>query len=872
MPSGARQPAAEGETNMSIRNTVISLLLSACLCSTPLPVTAAENDGKPCGDSLTWSYDGAGTLTISGTGDMWDFRFFDDYCCFQEGSIDTEYYDQKDADAVEGGDPPWARYQYLAKRVCIGEGVTSIGKDAFYCFYNLLEVSLPSTLSKIGYEAFSGCTMLENVTFPEGLTEIGAQAFSECSLKEISIPGTVRSIGHHAFSWNYYLRSAELNEGLESIGDSCFADCYRLKDINFPSTLTRIGNNIMENDGAWLFEQKDKEFVTINGWYLYRYFGEGGDIVIPDSIRELDTHCFYEASFYTYWGDDYSSEDDFPDLYEWDDFPDDDGYMEAYDVMRFDIDSITLPDSITVLKKGQFADHWSLQRLHIGAGITEIPADFCSGCGSLQIVELPEGLLKIGSSAFQWCRELTDINFPDSLEDVDSTAFPDAPFIRNFGDWVVIGKGILMKYQGMDRVVTVPEGVRLIASDAFYESKAVSVTLSSTVQNLSARAFRSDMLVELTLNDELESIPAGVIIGSKSFRTLRIPAGVTDINPYCYKHEMVFTVIGEAGSEAEAFAEETHMPFRTAEIREGEDMTLDPAKDCWSFKNNSSVFSSQNYLTDADRALLEEYNLKTESAWGGACFGMCATIILAKNGLFSADMIKSGASSIGELEASPKVQSMINFFQCLQQTDEFRLGKNTEHFEQCVFEMIRIAEEIPNGESPFMICFDTTGGGRHAVVGYGTEEGSWFYNDREWNHRILVYDPNKVSFMDECCLYYDPVTLSVSIPQYGFYWDAVRSGNWLYLRTCNNLHVLNVCSYPFAERFAPDLLKGDLNADGSLTAEDAELMLDYLLCRTEPDAAQTARVDLSGDGRLTAADLTLLKQKLLVRRPQPAAA
>ena len=56
---------------------------------------------------------------------------------------------------------------------------------------------------------------------------------------------------------------------------------------------------------------------------------------------------------------------------------------------------------------------------------------------------------------------------------------------------------------------------------------------------------------------------------------------------------------------------------------------------------------------------------------------------------------------------------------------------------------------------------------------------------------------------------------------------------------------------------------GDIDNDGQRTAEDADLILGYLLCRSElaPDAA--LRADLNGDGSVTAIDLTLLKQMIL---------
>ena len=61
-----------------------------------------------CGDDLTWTLTDDGVLTISGTGDMWDFEY--------------NYED--------GGNAPWAGYITQVRRLVVSEGVTSLGREA----------------------------------------------------------------------------------------------------------------------------------------------------------------------------------------------------------------------------------------------------------------------------------------------------------------------------------------------------------------------------------------------------------------------------------------------------------------------------------------------------------------------------------------------------------------------------------------------------------------------------------------------------------------------------------------------------------------------------------------------------------------------
>ena len=66
---------------------------------------------------------------------------------------------------------------------------------------NLVEVKLPSTLTKIGKQAFNRCSGLKNVNIPDGVTSIGKAAFNRCSsLTSVVIPKSVTSIRHMTFA------------------------------------------------------------------------------------------------------------------------------------------------------------------------------------------------------------------------------------------------------------------------------------------------------------------------------------------------------------------------------------------------------------------------------------------------------------------------------------------------------------------------------------------------------------------------------------------------------------------------------------------------------------------------------------------------
>ena len=131
----------------------------------------------------------------------------------------------------------------MLQSVEIGDGVTSIGSNAFRSCYSLASITLPDGVTSIGSYAFYNCYSLASITLPDGVTSIGSYAFQNChSLASITIPDGVTSIGGSAFSGCYSLASITIPDGVTSIGSSAFSYCSSLASITLPDGVTSIGN------------------------------------------------------------------------------------------------------------------------------------------------------------------------------------------------------------------------------------------------------------------------------------------------------------------------------------------------------------------------------------------------------------------------------------------------------------------------------------------------------------------------------------------------------------------------------------------------------------------------------------------------------
>lgn len=125
-----------------------------------------------CGAALYWVFDLATRqLEITGTGAMYNF----------------------DPDV-----PEWDWFKSSIEKIVIGNGVSTIGDNAFRSLRSLYNIDFGNTVQSIGEYAFTE-SWIGKVRIPDSATSIGAFAFAGCSLWRVMIPNSVVFIGEDAF-------------------------------------------------------------------------------------------------------------------------------------------------------------------------------------------------------------------------------------------------------------------------------------------------------------------------------------------------------------------------------------------------------------------------------------------------------------------------------------------------------------------------------------------------------------------------------------------------------------------------------------------------------------------------------------------------
>ena len=91
------------------------------------------------------------------------------------------------------------------------------------------------------------------------------------------------------------------------------------------------------------------------------------------------------------------------------------------------VTSVTIPDSVTAIYSGAFANCSQLTNISIPNSVTFIGFSTFEHCTSLKSITLPSSLRSISEALFFGCSQLTTIHIPVSVTSIGNNAFADCP-------------------------------------------------------------------------------------------------------------------------------------------------------------------------------------------------------------------------------------------------------------------------------------------------------------------------------------------------------------------------------------------------------------------------------------------------------------
>lgn len=318
--------------------------------------------GEGNGTNLKWIIDSNKVLTISGSGAMLEFS--------------------------NSGAAPWLDYAGYINSVTIEEGVTTIGRFAFYDMGLLQRVTIPNSVTHINSGAFSWSGLM-TVHLPDNLVYIGPGAFEWTNIKNVTIPESTSEIGFLAFSY-----------------------CTNLEKITVAPN-----NQYYSSDEYGVLFNKNKTTLI-----QYPLANSVNDYVIPSTVQILESFSFAKA---------------------------------------WNLQKITISDSITTMRQGVFSECSKLSHVEIGSNAkTEYENGLFEDCHKLINISvdpnnkqfysdlngvlynkpnnklicypggsskteyiIPNGVTAISSLSFDEANNLIKVSIPASVDIIDAIAF-----------------------------------------------------------------------------------------------------------------------------------------------------------------------------------------------------------------------------------------------------------------------------------------------------------------------------------------------------------------------------------------------------------------------------------------------------------------
>ncbi len=448
------------------------------------PLTAATlhtaTASGTCGDNLNWVLYNTGRLEINGTGAMTDW--------------------------TAANKIPWFDYRTAINEIIIGEGVTSVGKYAFFSCTAKKSVTIPESIVSIAINAFgnsqsitvihyaSDKSDLEKISVGNGnnaltyasynygrIRLVDSGYFSEFEQWELYTDGELYVVGEggmsnftsaEAYPWHKHRDKITsftietypnyLYPEMTNIGNHALEGCVNLKFVNFNNDITRIGDYAFAGCTSLESIVIPDTVTTIGDGAFYGCSGLK-DLTMPVSAKIYNSpNVFYgctginkitltkgNGTMVTYGTDTAVSSPTVNFKY------------TPWYISTSQID-LTIEDGITAISPYAFYGSKGITNVTISEGVTTIGEYAFCGNTTLKNVTIPESINTIGSYSFYQCSALENTYYAGDVSKWCKISFVDAYATpMSYADDLYFGGELVTE-------LTIPAHITSINDFAFY--------------------------------------------------------------------------------------------------------------------------------------------------------------------------------------------------------------------------------------------------------------------------------------------------------------------------------------------------------------------------------------------------------------------
>ena len=308
---------------------------------------------------------------------------------------------------------------------------------------------------------------------------------------------TVTAIGKSAFGSNDELLSVVMPNSIVSIGQFAFSACLKLKSLTIPRNVNEIGDfafTVMPSLEHLTVDESNDTFDSREGCNAIIRTRTNTlcvgckKTVIPDGVEVIAGNAFSACM------------------------------AEPGDLEPFEID---IPGSVEIIDAYAFNGCGSLVAVKFSEGLKRIDRWAFLGT-SIESIEIPASVTLI-NEAFWGCSSLKEIKVKKGNRDYDSR--------KGCNAIIESATGTLL--QGCENT-TVPDGVKVISSSAFYRSKIKKIKLPSSLETIERGAFAEcKELKKLVIPGSVKIIELEILCGS-GIEELIVENGVEEISDYAF--------------------------------------------------------------------------------------------------------------------------------------------------------------------------------------------------------------------------------------------------------------------------------------------------------------------------------------------------
>lgn len=381
------------------------------------------------------------------------------------------------------------KYRGTEERVTIPDTVEVVGESAFENNQKVQFVVIPKSVKRLDAYVFWGCNNLEEVVLGKGLTAVDEYSFAGCTgLKQITIPENIQSIDAQAFAGCVNLTDIYIPATVTGIAEDAFLNCDNV-------TIHADEGSVAAQFAQKLAEQKSRDPLVT-----------AAPVQTPTAVSRPDTQATTEpvstatpapvatpvpgnvlgstiivgnhALVMVHPGEEKVQQ----------------GYTEPEAGQETgEEQDITAETENGKVPEWMYYRNQSVSAVTIPEGTTEI-GRFAFSRSSLRTVTIPEGVTVIDYAAFYHCDNLDNVILPDTVNTVGAKAFTHTGWMDDFEensmDDFLISGDILVAYKGNLPEVVIPDGVRVIAEEAFRNhTELKKVHLPASVTDIGNDAF-----------------------------------------------------------------------------------------------------------------------------------------------------------------------------------------------------------------------------------------------------------------------------------------------------------------------------------------------------------------------------------------------